>query len=84
MNTTMNTKIDDQIEHLESLFGECQATNENPCGACVYYDEDEETDLPDDSGKPWRVHYCDGCPDDSFRSFSEAENAIVAYMEKYG
>lgn len=73
--------INRQIEELESLFAEYRTTDANPCGGAVYYDEDEETCLPDDSGKPWRVHYADGCEDESFRSRHEAETAIRGYVE---
>ena len=69
-----------QIEKLEALFEEFQATHENPCGGSVYYDEDEETSLPDDTGQPWRVHYDDRCDDEAFRHFHEAETAIRAYV----
>jgi hypothetical protein len=70
-----------QIEELEELFVEFRTTDSNPCGGSVYYDEDEETAIPDDSGKPWRVHYADGAEDETFRSCHEAEWAIRAYVE---
>lgn len=70
-----------QIEELESMFEEFRTTDSNPCGGSVYYDEDEETALPDDSGKPWRVHYADGTEDECFRTAAEAETAILTYVE---
>lgn len=73
--------IAQQIEELESLFCEFRTTDQNPCGGSVYYDEEEETALPDDSGTPWRVHYADGASD-SFRGYHEAEAAIRAYVDE--
>ena len=77
----MTSMINRQIEELERCFAEYRTTHENPCGGSVYY-EDEETDLPDESGKPWRVHFADGGSDEHFRSFSEARIAIEAYVEE--
>jgi len=70
-----------QIEELEAMFAEFRTTDANPCGGSVYYDEDEETSLPDESGKPWRVHYDDGASDETFRHYHEAANAIAVYVQ---
>jgi hypothetical protein len=70
-----------QIEKLEALFAEFRTTDRNPCGGSVYYDEDEETSLPDESGRPWRVHYADGAEDETFRHYHEAANAIAVYVQ---
>lgn len=78
----MSKIIDKQIAELESLFGEFRTTDANPCGGSVYYDEVEETDLPDDSGTPWRVHFADGASDESFRTYHEAGNAINTYRNQ--
>lgn len=78
----MTKIINQQIKELEAMFDEFRSTDSNPCGGCVYYDEDEDTSLPDDSGKPWRVHYADGAEDETFRHFHEAENAIRAYVDE--
>jgi len=67
-----------QIEELEAMFAEFRTTDANPCGGSVYYDE---TALPDESGKPWRVHYADGAEDDTFRHYHEAANAIAVYVQ---
>lgn len=73
--------VNRQIEELEAAFEEFGTSDENPCGGSVYYDEDEATDLPDENGKPWRVHFADGAEDETFRTAAEAESAIRAYVE---
>lgn len=77
----MTAIINRQIEELEACFAEFRTTHANPCGGSVYYDDDQETSLPDDSGKPWRVHYADGAQDESFRAYESARIAIEAYVE---
>lgn len=76
----MTKIINRQIEELETCFAEFRTTDANPCGGTVYYDENEDTSLPDDSGKPWRVHFADNGPDERFRRAAEAQAAIEAYV----
>ena len=73
MNMIKN-EIEGTIESLEAAFREYRTTNDNPCGGCVYYEKGESY--------PWRVHFVDGCVDESFMTPEEAREAIEDYADQ--